>query len=100
MISWDEIEDETKFNIYRILQEALHNINKYAQAKNVRINFNIQDNMLILMVTDDGVGFDKKNIKKGIGITNMNSRAERLGGGFCIESLKGQGTVLTTSIPV
>jgi len=100
MIYWDEINDKAKFNIYRILQESLFNINKYSEAKKVKIDFKIQDKMLNLTVVDDGVGFDVKGKMKGIGITNMKARAERLGGRFSIDSSANNGVVLTASIPV
>ena len=100
LIYWDEIQDKAKFNVYRILQESLFNINKYSKAKNVRIDFKIRDKMLNLTVADDGVGFDVKNNKKGIGITNMLARAQRLGGEFSISSEVTKGTVSTVSIPV
>lgn len=63
-IEWEKIENYIKINLYRILQEALLNINKYAQAENVRIEIIKQEKTLKLTVTDDGVGFSvSKKVK-------------------------------------
>lgn len=90
---WSTIQNIYKINLYRIIQEAILNINKYANAENCEIKIQWKDNNLIkLTITDDGNGFDIKNKKNGIGLTNMKERANSLKGQFNIESKIGEGT--------
>ena len=97
-IEWDNIDDEIKINLHRIIQEGLFNISKYAKAKNVRINFKLNDKLLNLNIEDDGVGFDAQKNKKGIGLLNMQSRTHKIGGEFIVDSVIGNGTKLTVLI--
>lgn len=99
LIHWDDIDNNVKINIYRIIQEAIQNINKYAKASIVKINFSLDKEMLHLTIKDDGVGFDVKRIKKGIGLKNMTSRAQKLAGVFRINSKINRGTTIDISIP-
>ncbi len=99
LIHWDDIDNNVKINIYRIIQEAIQNINKYAKASNVEISFSLDKEMLHLTIKDDGVGFDVKRIKKGIGLKNMTSRAQKLAGVFRINSKINRGTTIDISIP-
>jgi signal transduction histidine kinase len=90
---WSSIQNIYKINLYRILQEAILNINKYANAENCEIKNQCEDNnVLKLIITDDGEGFDVKNKKDGIGLSNMKERANSLKGQFSIESKIGEGT--------
>ena len=99
-IEWEKIENYIKINLYRILQEALLNINKYAQAENVRIEIIKQEKTLRLTVTDDGVGFSVSKKSKGIGLQNMLSRANACEANFDIKSKIGKGTTITVSFPM
>ncbi|WP_306567038.1 tetratricopeptide repeat-containing sensor histidine kinase [Flavobacterium lindanitolerans] len=99
-IEWEKIENYIKINLYRILQEALLNINKYAQAENVRIEIIKQEKTLRLTVTDDGVGFSVSKKSKGIGLQNMLSRAEACEATFDIKSKIGKGTTITVAFPL
>jgi len=92
-INWDTVPSTTKINIYRIIQEAILNINKYANAKNAFITITpIEENTLKLVVSDDGKGFDLKSSKKGIGLKNMTERITALRGELKIKSNVGKGT--------
>jgi len=91
-LDWSRINDEIKINYYRIIQEALQNIIKYANAKHVIINIELEDkNTLNLNIKDDGIGFDMKGKRKGIGLKNMQSRASNLEGDFSIHSKINEG---------
>ncbi len=99
-IQWDAIGNTTKINLYRILQESLQNINKYAQAKHIHVEFKTDENTLTLKVTDDGVGFEVDTKKRGIGLQNMLSRTSESEGTFEVQSKKGKGTTITVSVPL
>jgi signal transduction histidine kinase len=100
-ILWDEISNNMKINLYRIIQESLQNVNKYANAKNVHVIIKkLGDREIILKVIDDGDGFDTSIKKKGIGLQNMNLRTQELGGTINILSQKGKGTEINLVIPI
>uniref|UniRef100_UPI00292CC5EE sensor histidine kinase n=1 Tax=uncultured Flavobacterium sp. TaxID=165435 RepID=UPI00292CC5EE len=93
------IQNIYKINLYRILQEAILNINKYANAKNCDVKIEQQDtDSLKMSVVDDGQGFDINNIKTGIGLINMYERTESLGGHFHIKSKIGIGTKIEVTL--
>jgi PAS domain S-box-containing protein len=99
-LSFLEMESELHLTLYRVVQEQLTNIIKYARASHVVISLKEELPVLCLSITDDGMGFDPSNKKTGIGITNMQSRVEILNGRFEIVSSIGQGTKLKVEIPV
>ena len=92
--------NSVKINLYRIIQESLQNINKYANASTIKVELKKQENNIILTITDDGVGFNLNLKKKGIGLQNMISRAKECKGEFIVQSKKDQGTTITVSIPI
>jgi len=97
-VAWNQINEVIKVNLYRILQEALQNIIKYAKAKNVALDFSIEESNLIVRINDNGIGFDTKRRRKGIGIKNMKSRIKELKGVFSIQSEKDRGTTINFTI--
>lgn len=97
-IKWDKIDNNIKINVFRVIQEALQNINKYAEAKNIEVKLNQEDNSLHLAISDDGVGFDTDKKAKGIGIKNMESRIKSCNGNFEIKSKKGKGTKISVQV--
>ena len=100
------LDFEIETVIYRIVQEALTNIAKYAQAKEINISLEKKGSRLITMVEDDGKGFKLKrsvsgeNYSQGSGILGMKERVYNLGGTFHIESKQGRGTKLLVEIPL
>ena len=90
-IEWLSISNIYKINMYRIIQESILNVSKYAHAKNCTITI-ILHNFLELNIIDDGEGFDVNLKKNGIGLINLNERVKSLKGDFKIESVKGKGT--------
>ena len=99
-IDWDIIDNTIKIQVYRIIQEALQNIKKYADAKNVVITITGFPNFMTIEITDDGVGFEEQKIKKGFGLTNMRSRANDIKSKIEITSYPGSGTRIILTIPV
>jgi PAS domain S-box-containing protein len=86
------LTEEQQLAIYRIIQEQLNNIVKHAEADNVVIRLDNKSNgRMILQIEDDGKGFDPSTRRKGVGITNINSRAEVLNGKVEIDTAPGQG---------
>ena len=99
-IHWRDVNGYIKVNIYRIIQESVHNILKYAFSENVKLIFQLDKNSLIMEITDDGVGFNIKRKTKGIGLKNIKSRAEKLNGKFLLVSKHNKGTLLKIKIPL
>jgi len=99
-IDWELVSGNMKINIYRIIQESVQNINKYAQASNVYLNFEKAGNLFLLTIQDDGVGFDITTKRKGIGLKNIKSRAGKLQGELNMESAKNKGTKICIEVPL
>ena len=87
-------------NIYLIFKEAINNIAKYAAATNVLLELKVKDGFLILIIRDNGSGFDVLNSKSGNGLASMRQRSESLGGSLTIESAPGSGTALKASFQI
>jgi two-component system, NarL family, sensor kinase len=94
------LEKQTQFTIYRIIQEAVNNILKYAESKEINIQLLKQENQLVIMIEDDGKGFNMKEVKKGRGLKNMMARSAWLNGKLAIDSGHGHGTTITVEIPL
>ena len=86
-------------NLFRIVQEALQNTIKYAEASRVQILFTKQDSTLHLNISDDGNGFDLETANKGNGLRNMKHRCEESGGSLEIQS-SDLGTKVICSIQI
>ena len=74
-IKWELVSNAVKINLYRIVQEALQNCNKYANANTITVEFKSEIDHLVLSISDDGVGFNAKRTKNGIGLHNIQYRA-------------------------
>jgi two-component system sensor histidine kinase UhpB len=90
---------ELQLNLFRILQEQLRNILKYAKATLIEVDLLIYHNQLIMKIMDNGVGFDMETVKKGIGMANMKRRAELFSGNFEFYSVPGSGSEIIVDIP-
>jgi two-component system, NarL family, sensor kinase len=95
-----EMDNELHLALYRLAQEQLTNVVKYAQANRVHVRITNDVSLLRFTIADDGIGFDVSQKRKGIGITNMQSRVESLNGRFQLFSTPGEGTRLEVDIPV
>ncbi|WP_299528092.1 tetratricopeptide repeat-containing sensor histidine kinase [uncultured Lutibacter sp.] len=99
-IYWDKINDEIKINFYRIIQEALQNIIKYANATKVNLKFELENNILKLIINDNGIGFNALEKRRGIGLKNMQSRTNKLNGIFEVSSKINSGTSIFVSCSI
>jgi len=97
-IQTDQLPEEYKTCIYRIVQEALNNCARHAQASAVRVRVQQKSETLRLSIEDNGRGFDVQH-SKGMGLLGIEERATQLGGVFHIESELGAGSVLTVALP-
>jgi len=98
-----EIEPHVRIHILSIIKEALNNIAKHAEAKNVSISLSLTPEQLYVAVEDDGKGFDlalsRSTEKARFGLTIMRERAAEIGAKLNIESKKGKGSRITLSVP-
>ncbi len=102
------LSPEAQITLYRIFQEAITNIVKYAKATRIWISTRKDEtkNILAFILKDNGVGFDPEHFvgqistEKGLGLASMNERAKMLGGSLEILSQKGIGTTITISVPI
>jgi len=97
-LSSEQLPDEIKICVYRLVQEALNNAATHASAKNAHVSVT-QTDTLRVEVTDDGQGFDSKRVR-GMGLLGMEERVKRLGGTLEIESRPGQGTTVVAKLPL
>jgi signal transduction histidine kinase len=95
----DELPDQHKTCIYRVVQEALHNCSRHSKASTVQIKVVQEAERLSLSIHDDGVGFDVRH-SKGLGLLGMEERVSRLGGSFEAKSNPGAGTTLILELPL
>jgi PAS domain S-box-containing protein len=97
---------DIELQLFRIVQEAINNTEKHARAKAVKLQMRVQSNTLILKIQDDGQGFNVnalkpgKNMRHGLGLTNMRERALALGGTCEIKSQPRQGTSILVQMPL
>ncbi|WP_298147077.1 tetratricopeptide repeat-containing sensor histidine kinase [Flavobacterium sp.] len=99
-IKWQEIDNLTKINLYRIVQECLQNINKHAQATEAHFNITQIENQLHLQVIDNGIGFNANKEKKGIGLKNIDLRVKQSKASMEIYSEKNKGTTFLFKFPL
>ncbi len=99
-----ELPESLKVAIYRIIQEALTNISKYAQASQVRIHLSQEANPvnpgLVLTIEDDGVGFVRSQTRSGFGLQGIEERTQALDGRFEITTAIGQGCKIQVQLPI
>ncbi|HLY70961.1 MAG TPA: PAS domain S-box protein [Puia sp.] len=88
--------------LFRICQESLTNVARYASASNVRISLLLEGESIVLKISDDGIGFDTAStgIKKTWGLVGMKERASMMGGSLVIDSKLQQGTEIEVTIPL
>ena len=94
----DDLPDQYKTCIYRVVQEALHNCSDHAHASSVRIRVQQEPKRLTLTIQDDGHGFDSRHVK-GLGLLGIQERVARLGGKCMVHSAPGSGTILSVELP-
>lgn len=98
----ERIASNLEVHLYRVTQEAINNILKYAEAQNVTIQLMKLDDELLLTIEDDGKGFEigEKINGDGMGLKSMRNRINSIGGEFNIDSSSGNGSIITIEIPL
>ncbi len=104
--SAQQLSAELEVNLYRIVQEALNNTSKYANAKTANVILRVTDNVVRLIIEDDGIGFDTKAARQttkerggGLGLLGMQERVNLLNGSLELESNPGSGTTIFVTAP-
>jgi len=92
------MEESKEVFVYRIIQEALNNIIKHADAKKVLIQLSETDTEYHFIIEDDGKGFDPLQIQSGLGLKSIQSRVDFLNGNLDIDTKEGVGTTITWHI--
>ena len=98
-----DLENFIELSVFRIIQELVNNVIQHARATEVDIHLNMHDNILNLMVEDNGKGFNTSQItqnKSGIGLKSLDRRIENLEGKMIIESRMGVGTSVIIDLPL
>jgi len=102
----ERLPGDIELTLYRILQEALENVALHARARHVKVNLTMKDNFAQLVIHDDGVSFNPKNLsarrkKHGrLGLLGMHERVAYVGGTLNVHSAPGKGTTVTAIIPL
>jgi two-component system, NarL family, sensor histidine kinase UhpB len=92
---------EVETVVYRIVQEALTNVTKHAQASRVSVFLARKNGAVAAVIEDDGVGFEPAQAEEGgLGLLGMRERVELLGGHFTVESRTGAGTTIAVEVPL
>ena len=101
-----DLPDETRIALIRILQEALLNARKHAQARQMNVTLSLNDNILRLTIADDGLGFSPGELRArlpdqgGAGLQAMRARVQALDGDFRVQTGLNQGTQVEASFPI
>jgi signal transduction histidine kinase len=95
----EDLPDEYKICIYRLVQEALNNAVRHSGARNAKVVVERLAKSVLVRVTDDGRGFDPGRLR-GMGILGMEERVKRLGGALRVESQPGKGATVTAELPL
>lgn len=95
-----EIYPEVGIAMFRILQECLSNIKRHSRASLADVAMWVDDGVLTLRISDDGVGFDPFEKNRGLGLISMRERAEDLGGAFTVNSAPGKGCQILIAVPM
>jgi signal transduction histidine kinase len=100
------LDEQQKGALFYLIEEAVNNARKYAEASTIGIQAGRQNNMLVVRIIDNGKGFDAEAVNNGydqrgsFGMVNMRERAELLDGSLQLKSAPGQGTQITVFIPL
>lgn len=99
-VDLEEDYDQTlELNLFRITQELLNNVQKHSNSVKVFVSIMDYGDMLSLSVEDDGIGFNENTVTNGIGLKNIRSRVNMLGGEVYIESAENSGTLVNIEVP-
>ena len=96
---WTSVNQTISFNVFRIVQESVHNIVKHSAATIAAINIVLSEGDVKIIIEDNGRGIEKQVSNKGNGLRNISWRVASLKGTMSIESAKGKGTIIHIAIP-
>jgi PAS domain S-box-containing protein len=99
-MSENELPEEWQINIFRIIQEQINNILKHSGATHANISISRVDNEMVLLIKDNGKGYDESNEKKGVGIINIKARMALCNGNLTIKTGHGSGYELRAAFPL
>lgn len=94
-----ELDEEVALAAYRIVQEALTNITRHANARRVSLSVNRENESLVMELEDDGKGFAPDKFASGYGLAGMRERVEGLGGSFSLTTAPEKGTKISVQLP-
>jgi signal transduction histidine kinase len=97
-IDWVKYSSIVKINLYRIIQELLLNVNKYAEAKKCSLEIHELNQQLVILLKDDGKGFHSTTETSGIGLKNCKKRANTINAQIDIQSNINVGTTITIKL--
>src|SRR5213593_1849345 len=92
--------DEGRTCLYRVVQEALTNCARHAQATTIQITMERRNGSVCLSIRDDGIGFDTGRARAGLGLVGIEERVKALGGSLAVRSWPNRGTLLSVEIPL
>jgi PAS domain S-box-containing protein len=95
----EEIPDNMKLMLFRIIQEQVNNIVRHASAKQVIVKLQADAEQIILSISDDGVGFNAENHKRGLGLIGIVNRAGLFNAKTSIDTTPGKGCAITIIVP-
>jgi signal transduction histidine kinase len=95
----EELQDEIKVCIYRLVQEALNNAATHAAARNAKVTVTQGADKISVEIADNGHGFEPER-QRGMGILGMEERVKRLGGALTIQSAPGKGATARAELPI
>jgi signal transduction histidine kinase len=96
----DRLPAGVETTMYRIVQEALTNVTKHAAATKISVLVTRTDKAAVLVVEDDGAGFEPSDETSGLGLTGMRERVALVGGRLKVEARRGSGTTIAAEIPL
>jgi len=91
---------EKRRNFYLIFKEAVNNLVKYSKASSAKISVQTNQQVLKLLIQDNGTGFQHSMVTMGNGLNNMKKRADDLGASLQIQSAPGEGTAVSLTMPI
>ena len=98
---FDGLGDEGRTCLYRVVQEALTNCARHAQATTIQITMECRNGSSVcLSISDDGIGFDAGRSRTGLGLVGIEERVKKLGGSLAVSSWPNRGTLLSVEIPL
>jgi|SoiMethySBSTD1v2_1073268.scaffolds.fasta_scaffold1360786_1 signal transduction histidine kinase len=93
------IDEQARLCLYRIAQEALHNVVRHARCDSAAVKLRQGERSIVLTITDHGTGFDSKQRRYGLGLISMKERVTLMQGSLDVHSIPGRGTQIRVTVP-